>query len=88
MPQVPSLRDLRAQLDAAFDDAQLDAFCLDHFPEVFERFGRGLRRDEKVTLLLDHCRRRDLLGTLAQRLQPGAVPPSNSEHGFTIREFR
>jgi len=48
MPEAPALSALRAQLDVAFDDPQLDAFCLDHFPKVFDQFGRGLRRDAKV----------------------------------------
>ncbi|MBN1139663.1 MAG: metallophosphoesterase [Anaerolineae bacterium] len=54
--RAPGLSYLRQQL-AGLDDAQLDAMCLDHFPEVYDRFGRGMRRDEKITLLLDHCRR-------------------------------
>jgi len=48
---------VRRQLTAAFDDPGLDAFCMDHFPQVFDKFSRGMRRDEKITLLLDHCRR-------------------------------
>ncbi|MEA3397586.1 MAG: NACHT domain-containing protein, partial [Chloroflexota bacterium] len=80
MPQVPALSDLRAQLDATFDDPQLDAFCLDHFPKVFDQFGRGLRRDEKITLLLDHCRRKGCLDRLARLLQPDAVPALNPTH--------
>lgn len=39
------------------DEVELDTLCLDHFPKVYDRFGRGLRRDEKLNLLLDHCRR-------------------------------
>lgn len=45
------------QLLQRLDDVELDALCLDHFPTVYDRFGRGLRRDEKLNLLLDHCRR-------------------------------
>ena len=48
---------LRGRLNAVFDDVQTDAFCLDHFPAVYDKFGHGMRRDEKLTLLLDHCRR-------------------------------
>ena len=39
-------------------ESALDALCLDHFPEVYDTFGRGMRRDEKVNLLLDYCRHR------------------------------
>jgi len=51
------LSTLRRRLNQAFDDPGLDAFCLDHFPEVYDKFSRGMRRDEKINLLLDHCRR-------------------------------
>ena len=52
-----SLSTIRRRLNQTFDDPGLDAFCLDHFPEVYDRFGRGMRKDEKLTVLLDHCRR-------------------------------
>ncbi|MCD4739447.1 MAG: SUMF1/EgtB/PvdO family nonheme iron enzyme [Anaerolineae bacterium] len=51
-----SLSDLRDRL-ARLDDVQLAALCLDRFPEVYDQFSRGLRRNEKINLLLDHCRR-------------------------------
>ena len=69
----PSLAGLRQQL-AAYDDAQLDAFCLDHYPSVYDAFSRGMRRDEKITLLLDQCRRElgelERLAGLLQRRPP------------------
>ena len=77
MPVPSALSELRAQLDAAFDDAQLDAFFLYHFPEVFDQFGRGQRRDEKVTLLLNHCRKQGQLERLT-RLLAGAQPSMES----------
>jgi hypothetical protein len=39
------------------DAVELETLCLDHFPEVYDKFGRGMRRDELLNLLLDHCRR-------------------------------
>ena len=45
------------QMLQRLDDVELDALCLDHFPAVYDRFSRGLRRDEKLNLLLDHCQR-------------------------------
>ncbi len=48
---------MRRLLTVAFDDPGLDAFAMDSYPEVYDRFSRGLRKDEKTTLLLDHCRR-------------------------------
>lgn len=57
-PPPAALSDLRRQLNQRFDDAELEAFCLDHFPAVYDKFGRGLRKDEKINLLLDYCRHR------------------------------
>ena len=42
---------IRQRLTNAFDDPGLDAFCMDHFPQVYDKFSRGMRRDEKITLL-------------------------------------
>ncbi len=39
------------------DAVEIESLCLDYFPEIYDKFGRGLRRDEMVNLLLDHCRR-------------------------------
>ena len=52
----------RGKLGQKFDDVQLDAFCMDYFVEVYERFARGMRRDEKINLLLDYCRREQVRG--------------------------
>lgn len=48
---------MRHRLNRTFDDVGLDAFCLDHFSEVYDSFSRGMRKDEKINLLLDYCRR-------------------------------
>jgi hypothetical protein len=47
---IPNLSDLRKRLTAALDDPGLDALCLDHFPQVYATFSRGLRRDEKINI--------------------------------------
>jgi hypothetical protein len=39
------------------DSVEIESLCLDHFPTVYDKFSRGLRRDEMINLLLDHCRR-------------------------------
>jgi len=39
------------------DDPEVETLCLDYFPEVYDKVGRGQRHDEKLNLLLDHCRR-------------------------------
>jgi hypothetical protein len=52
-----NLAEIRKILNKKYDDPELDAFCLDHFRAVFDKFSRGMRKDEKITLLLDYCRR-------------------------------
>jgi hypothetical protein len=47
---------LRARL-GRLDAVEIEGLCLDHFAQVYDRFGRGQRRDEMINLLLDHCRR-------------------------------
>ncbi|MBN2389502.1 MAG: hypothetical protein JXR84_02180 [Anaerolineae bacterium] len=49
---VPVLRARLQRLDAV----EIESLCLDHFPGVYDKFGRGIRRDEMINLLLDHCR--------------------------------
>jgi len=52
----PDFSGLRARLNR-LDDPQIDALALDHFREVQNRFGRGMRKDEKINLILEHCLR-------------------------------
>ncbi len=55
-PQRINTAGLRARLER-LDMVQIESLCLDYFPEVYDKFGRGLRHDEMVNLLLDHIRR-------------------------------
>ncbi len=69
-PPAPDLAGLRARLQR-LDDVALDTLCMDHFPAVYDAFSRGLRRDEKLNLLLDYVRRHpeaaEQLAALLQR---------------------
>lgn len=56
-PQGHNLAAVHSLLMAVLDDPGLDAFCLAHFTDVYDKFSRGLRKDEKITMLVDHCRR-------------------------------
>ncbi|MFX1411730.1 MAG: hypothetical protein ACFFA6_15370 [Promethearchaeota archaeon] len=58
---IGEIRDL---LTTAFDDVQLDSFCMDCYPEVYDRFTRGMTKDEKINWLLDPARRRGELASL------------------------
>lgn len=75
---APKLVSLRSSLER-LDDVQIDTLCLDHFPEVFDKFSRGLRRDEKINLLLDHCRRTpSAAARLAARMTDAPVKQPHS----------
>jgi hypothetical protein len=52
----PSSLMLRARLEK-LDSVEIETLCLDHFAEVYDKFSRGLRRDEMINLLLGHCHR-------------------------------
>ena len=65
---APDRAQVRRQLDQVLrTDADLDAFCLDHFPEVHRRFARGMERIEKVSLLLSVEELTDIVAKLHQR---------------------
>lgn len=50
---IPSRAEIRKHLDERFRvDADLDAFCLDHFEDVYRRFSKDMDRTQKVNLLL------------------------------------
>lgn len=45
--------DLRPLIMATLKtDSDLNAFCLDYFPKVYDRFTNGMDRIEKVSLLI------------------------------------
>ncbi len=60
-PDTFSTATYRQKLER-FSDTEIDAFCQDHFWEVYNTFGRGQGRVEKINTLLDQCRRKPELG--------------------------
>ncbi len=74
---APERAQVRRQLDQVLrTDADRDAFCLDHFPEVHRRFARGMERTEKVNLVLSVEELTDIVAKLHQcTSQRGALVP-------------
>ncbi|WP_437293880.1 effector-associated domain EAD1-containing protein [Sorangium sp. So ce426] len=63
-----SADEVRARvMQAMRSDSDLDAFCSDHFPYVYERFTNGMDRVAKVTCLLNHAARRLIIEALRKR---------------------
>jgi|GEM_PF-1922279 len=54
-----NIRKLRRMLDQMFNDSELDELGQDYFyEEVYnKKWTRGMRKDEKISVLLDYCRR-------------------------------
>ena len=48
---------IRELLTAAFNDEDLTVLCFDHFRSVYEDFGSGMSKGQKIQRLLDHCAR-------------------------------
>ncbi|WP_437303818.1 effector-associated domain EAD1-containing protein [Sorangium sp. So ce388] len=60
--------ELRALIMASLrSDSDLDAFCSDHFPHVYERFTSGMDRVAKVTCLLNYAEQRLIIEALRKR---------------------
>jgi hypothetical protein len=61
-----AIRDL---LSATFSDGELTTLCFDYFHSVYENFGTGMGKGQKIQLLLDHCVRQQQVGELVQRVK-------------------
>jgi|GEM_PF-1192799 len=55
---------IRQLLTDAFNDEELTTLCYDHFMDVYEGFGSGMSKTDKVLRLLDYCIRREQVEAL------------------------
>ncbi len=82
-PHRASLR--QALLRALPGDSDLDAFCLDFFASVHQRFSQGMDRQAKLNLLLQYASTEDVAAKLArfapEVLSLGPTPISARESG-------
>jgi hypothetical protein len=60
---------VRGLLTAAFNDEDLTALCFDHFRPVYEGFGSGMGKGQKIQQLLDYCYRHDQLERLLELVE-------------------
>lgn len=63
-PTTSSLRKLLKLV--LIGDSDLDAFCLDHFPDVQQRFTHGMDRTHKLNILLVQASRIAILRRLCE----------------------
>lgn len=62
---IPTMASLRQLLGQVFRlDSDLEAFCLDYFPDVLGRFTGGMDRTRKVTILLQLADRQKIVEAL------------------------
>lgn len=83
--QTPRRSALRRRLEQELrTDAELDAFCLDHFPGTYRLFAQGMDRQQKQSLLLSREDLRQIAGQLAVERDAATAgeeppgPPSGS----------
>ena len=55
---------IRQLLTAAFSDGELTTICFDYFRSVYEDFGSGMSKGQKIQRLLDYCDRHGQIGEL------------------------
>jgi hypothetical protein len=67
-PGLPSTATVRALLNEALTDQELDALCFDHFRPVYDGFSSGMGKGQKVQYLIEHCVRHDELPRLLDLL--------------------
>ena len=60
---------IRQLLGDAFNDEELTTLCFDHFPTVYEAFGSGMSKGDKILRLLDYCVRREQVEQLLAAVQ-------------------
>jgi hypothetical protein len=85
-PTAPHRASLRqALLRALPGDSDLDAFCLDFYASVHQRFSQGMDRQAKLNLLLQYASTEDVAAKLArfapEVLSLGPTPISARESG-------
>lgn len=77
----PTSASLRRVIDAALlNDAALEAFCIDYFPWIKQRFSNGMERRVKVTLLLEQEDRVRVLAALQE-----CCPQAMGRYGHLVR---
>lgn len=80
----PTSASLRRVIDAILlTDAELEAFCVDYFPEIQKRFSDSMERRIKVTLLLEQENRARVVAALKE-----CCPQAFARHGHLIRTER
>jgi len=60
---------IRHLLTAAFNSEELTTFCFDHFRAVYEGFGGGMSKSQRIQRLMDYCDRHNQLEKLLKLVE-------------------
>ena len=62
-------RAVRKLIEESFDGEELNTFCHDHFPEVYDQFTSVQTKSARVRALIDHVRRKGLFAKLVAEVE-------------------
>ena len=77
---APTAASLRTLLGLVLSPDDFEAFCSDHFPSIKARFTSGMQQVMRVTLLLEHAARSDVIERLRE-----AYPAAVTRHMGVLR---
>lgn len=60
---------IRQYLTSTYSDEELSTFCFDHFRAVYDSFGAGRTRGQKIQDLIEYCDHHDLVSDLLAALE-------------------
>lgn len=55
-PKTPNIAELFNLLDDAFNDGDLQTFCMKYFEKVYNNFALGQSKNARIQALLDYCK--------------------------------
>ncbi|NJO03971.1 MAG: hypothetical protein HC880_21890 [Bacteroidia bacterium] len=64
-----NIAELISLINEAFTDSDLETFCLKYFEDVFNKFGAGQGKDQKINALVTYCKQHRQVERLLEKLQ-------------------
>jgi hypothetical protein len=65
----PKTEVVRELLNAAFNDSDITTLCFDYFRSVYDDFGSGMGKGEKIQRLVEYCEQNLQMETLLAKIQ-------------------
>ncbi len=61
---------IRTLLKEALSDQELHELCMDHFPVVYDQFSLGMTKPQKISSLIEYCKRHNEFPHLLELIRP------------------